>query len=278
VSEPTVAEQIEQAQAEVPADTERGAKLAALTPEAAAQVLEDGTFEDVALTEADTELLAALTAPSSAQDDADDKLIAAADAALKAAAPDLKVVPDDATTDEGAAPEEESMDPNLDNPMNPKGEPPEMTEEEKAAQAEKVAQQNRQTLKNNRRAAKEWISKKTGRGVLVGQDPDGAVHCLVLGDEAQIATTDIEIDNDLYNLLLALILSHLPGSSVNSQVMHGQQMQALNNVANNLMAGLQATNNNVLELVGFLKLKFPELQSSAQPMGQTESGILIPKG
>lgn len=169
------------------------------------------------------------------------------------------------------------FDPNLDNPLNPKGEPPEMSEEEIAEQAEKIAKQNRETLKNNRRAAKEWISKKAGRGVLIGQDPDGAVHCLVLGDEEQIASTEIRVDNDLYNLIMALILSHLPGASVNSQVMHGQSMQALNNVANNLMAGLQATNNNVLQLVGFLKLKFPELQSQVQNMGETESGILIPK-
>jgi len=248
--QPSVAEQIEEATKELPADTVRASKLALLSSKEVSQALTDGHFEGEALTEPEVDLLVAMhpSVPSE-EADSDAALLAMADAALQP----------------------------MDNPMDPQGESSsDLSDEDKAKIQEDLRKQNRATLKNNRRAAKEWIDKKAGQGILIGSDMDGTMHCLVLGDEAELAEVSIQVDNPLYRLVLGLVISHLPGASVNSRVMHAQQLEALNNVANNLMAGLQATNNNVLTLVNFLKLKFPELNANVTSMAQTKSGILVP--
>lgn len=281
MSEPSVAEQIEaNAQAET-VRTERNGRLVQLAPEDHKIVLDAGEFEGTDLSKDEEALLMALIDnatldeppegdPAQEGDDEDDEDEATQEE-LEAAA------------EKALEPEAEEFDPNLDNPLDPKmteGEKQEaeskLTEEEKKELIERQKKANRATLKNNRRAAKEWIARKTGVGILLGHDPDGRFHTLLLGDEESIQGADVQLDDPMYKLLLTLVLSHLPGASVNSQLMHADQMNALNNVGNNLMAGLQATNNNVLQLVAFLKLKFPELQTDVQAMHQTQSGLLVP--
>ena len=263
MSETSVAEQIAAAQTDpaVPEQTQRAAKMALLTPEQAQAALSAGAFEGASLTDQDLALLQALAGPEAQPSEDTSSLL---DELAKAAlAPELESLQSD-------------LDPNLDNPMAPKGSAPDLSEEEKSNLIESQKKANNQTLKNHRRSAKEWIAKKKGAGVLLARDEDGSLHCLVLGDEEKLTNVEITIDNPLYSLIMTLVLSHLPGASVNSQMMHAKQLEGMNHMGNNLMAGLQATNNNVLQLAALMKLKFPELQMETQAMAQTKSGIIIP--
>ena len=295
-NQPSVAEQIAANEQAEQGRTQRASRLAALAPEDMKIVLDSEEFEGQPTTDDEDQLLEQLLeqhVEATQGDCTKEELEAAAEeflaknatkeeleaAAEEALKPELESLAEglaQAPTETGGC-DTKDFDPALDNPMQPKSGPEkELTEEEKKELIEKQKKANRDTLKNNRRAAKEWIGKKKGIGVLLGRDQDGSLHTLVLGDEDSVSNVEITIDNPMFQLLLTLVLSHLPGASVNSQVMHAQQMEGLNNVANHLMAGLQATNNNVLQLVAFLKLKFPELQADLTPMQQTKSGILMP--
>lgn len=284
-NQPSVAEQIAANEQTDQARTERASRLLALSLEDMKIVLDNEEFEGQPTTDDEDELLAKMleqhTQDQTQEEQAtQEELEAAAEEALK---PELKSIEDGPQPKESDGCNTENFDPGLDNPLKPKmtkGEEQQveqqLSEEEKQALIEKQKKANRATLKNNRRAAKEWIGKKKGLGVLLARDPDGRIHSLVLGDEESISTTELTVTDPLFQMILTLMLSHIPGASVNSQVMHAQQLEALNNVANHIMQGLQATNNNVIQLVSFLKLKFPELQTEMQPMQQTQSGILVP--
>ena len=137
---------------------------------------------------------------------------------------------------------------------------------------EQVAAQNAQILQANRDRAVAWIRDNKGIGICLGMDPDGAYHTWIVGSAQKLMEHEPKLDSQLFNMLLLLIGSHLPGASAASHAMHMDSAQRLEIVDQKLGALL----NNLGVLVSFLQLKFPELRVQPTRMGSVKSGLIVP--
>jgi hypothetical protein len=143
-------------------------------------------------------------------------------------------------------------------------------EEAIKAHVEMVAQQNKMVIEANQKAAIDWLKDNKGQGVMLAMDPDGKVHTWVVGNADVITQSEPKVDSNLFNMLMLLVGTHLPGSSVQAHIQHQE-----------LSDSLQAIQHNMGVLVSYLQLKDPNLRVSATDLKgnpiEPESKLIVPK-
>ena len=104
-------------------------------------------------------------------------------------------------------------------------------------------------LEKSRERAKEILDLKAGRGLMIFKDAEGNIDLVPFGGDVEMAIPPSEQNETIMDLILSLILTYLPGSSVEYINRHIE-----------LMTGLRAINTNVTSLFTFLKGAFPHVQ------------------
>lgn len=117
------------------------------------------------------------------------------------------------------------------------------------AHMEMVAQQNKMVIEANQKAALEWIKDNKGQGILLAVDPDGKYHTWVVGNADTITNAEPKVDSNLFNMLMLLVGTHLPGSSVQAHANHEEYVKRL-----------QGMQHNLEVIVSYLQLKDPNLR------------------
>lgn len=137
-----------------------------------------------------------------------------------------------------------------------------------------VLEHNRATIKGNQQSAMQWIAQNDGRGMVLACDKDGTFHTWIVGNADLITAYEPAVESNLYDMLMLLVGSHLPGSSLASQAYHKDQVDRLDT----LDKKLDAVANNLGALVSFLQMKFPELQVRRVGLDgkPVNSGIITP--
>lgn len=120
-------------------------------------------------------------------------------------------------------------------------------------------------LEKSRESAKAYVDKKEGRGLLIYKGPDEMIDTVLFGGDSEMSQSPQEKAQSEMDLILSLMLTYLPGSSVEYKATHDE-----------VMDGLRALNGNVLNLFEFLKAAFPGVKIQGVKQGKhSDSGLIL---
>jgi len=120
-------------------------------------------------------------------------------------------------------------------------------------------------LEKSRESAKTYVDRKDGRGLLIFKAPDGTIDTVLFGGDSEMSQPPQDQEKSAMDLLLSLVLTYLPGSSVEYGATHDE-----------VMDGLRAVNGNIVNLFEFLKAAFPGVKTQAIQKGPASgSGIIV---